>query len=195
MRNFKDIRKNFLFHSSNVFRQNVLGTITCFSCPIGKRQKSISLYHSCLRLMAGVLIKDSEPAIKAVLFLLAFFSSVFSSCLLACRSKFQANPLRKLLTLITLSLTIFTVSGYYMYKNKLSRRKYTGNELKLIMNLYCVLYRCNKIVSLTSTCFAGPLTISFSSNPHSPFSAVLNKFSVIRRIGEEFKRRLLIIYL
>ena len=32
--NFKNIRKNFLFHSSNVFSQYVLGTITCFSCPV-----------------------------------------------------------------------------------------------------------------------------------------------------------------
>ena len=45
--------------------------------------------------------------------------------------------------------------------------------------------------------FVGSLTISdFLWTPHFPFSAVLNKFSVIRRfmlpgeIGEEYKRRL-----
>ena len=63
------MHKNFLFYNSNVFRQYVLGA------KIGKRHSSISLYHSSLRLMAGVS-KDSKTEIKVNLFIYIF--SVFS---------------------------------------------------------------------------------------------------------------------
>ena len=69
--NFKDIRENFLFYSSCVFLQNVLGIRTCFSCPKGERQNLISLYHFSGRLVAGVS-KDSKPAIKAIAFIYIF---------------------------------------------------------------------------------------------------------------------------
>ena len=68
--NVKNMHKKlFLFYSSNVFRQYVLGT------KIGKRHNLISLYHSSLRLMAGVS-KDSKTEIKVNLFIYTF--SVFS---------------------------------------------------------------------------------------------------------------------
>ena len=62
--NVKKMRKDFLFYSSYVFRQYVLGA------KIGKRHNLISLYHSSLHPMAGVS-KDSinlrsRPAIKAI---------------------------------------------------------------------------------------------------------------------------------
>ena len=72
--NFKNIRKTFLFCTSNAFRRYVLETITitCFSYLIEKRHSLISLYHSSLRVMVGVS-KDSKSAIKAILFLFIFF--------------------------------------------------------------------------------------------------------------------------
>ena len=65
----KNMRKNFLFYSSNVFRQYVLGT------KIGNRHNLIALYHFSLSLIGGVS-NDSEPAIKAILFIYIFFSFV-----------------------------------------------------------------------------------------------------------------------
>ena len=112
----KNMRKNSLIYSSNVFRQYVLGT------EIGEPHNLISFYHFSLRLMAGVS-NDSKPAIKAILFIYIFFSlsSVFSSCVFACRSKVCANPWRELITIITRRLKLLPVSRCYMYKNKLSK--------------------------------------------------------------------------
>lgn len=86
--NVKNMRSNYLFYSSNVFRQYVLGT------KIGKRHNLISLYHFSLRLMAGVS-KDVEPTIKAIPFNCIFFlSALFSSSLFSSGSKLCANPVK-----------------------------------------------------------------------------------------------------
>ena len=63
--NVKHIREIFLFYSTKVFRQYVLGT------KIGKRDSLISLEHHPLRLMAS-FSKDSKPAIQAIIILYTF---------------------------------------------------------------------------------------------------------------------------
>ena len=64
--NVKNMRKNFLLYSCNVIRENVLGTKI-----LGKRHNLVSLYHSSLRLMAGVS-NVFKTAIKAILFIYMF---------------------------------------------------------------------------------------------------------------------------
>ena len=64
--NVKHMREIFLFYSTKVFRQYVLGT------KIRKRHNLISLYRLSLRLMTGVS-KDPKPAIKAILYIYIFF--------------------------------------------------------------------------------------------------------------------------
>ena len=61
----KIMRKNFLFYSCNVFRENVFGT------KIGKRHNVVSLYQTSLSLMAGVS-NDFKTAINAILFIYMF---------------------------------------------------------------------------------------------------------------------------
>ena len=111
---------------------------TFFETKIGKRHNLISLYHSSLRLMAGVS-NDSKPVIKAILFIYMYFlSPVFSSCLFACRSKFCA---RELITVITQRLKLLPVSWCYMYKNKHSEIIWRGMCIKVNLSyaLWCPL--------------------------------------------------------